>query len=81
MTDWELQKIIFAELQKIAPESDPAGLEPNESIREALDIDSYSFLKVLVGLNERTGIEIPESDYGQLGTLAGMLNYLRALLC
>lgn len=80
MTDWELQKIIFAELQKIAPESDPAGLEPNESIREALDIDSYSFLKVLVGLNERTGIEIPESDYGQLGTLAGMLNYLRAHL-
>ena len=73
MTDWELQKI--------APESDPAGLEPNESIREALDIDSYSFLKVLVGLNERTGIEIPESDYGQLGTLAGMLNYLRAHLC
>ena len=81
MTDWDLQKIIFAELQKIAPESDPAGLEPNESIREALDIDSYSFLKVLVGLNERTGIEIPESDYGQLGTLAGMLNYLRAHLC
>ena len=81
MTDWELQKIIYAELQKIAPESDPAGLEPNESIREALDIDSYSFLKVLVGLNERTGIEIPESDYGQLGTLAGMLNYLRAHLC
>ena len=81
MTDWELQKIIFAELQKIAPESDPAGLEPNESIREALDIDSYSFLKVLVGLNERTGIEIPEADYGQLGTLAGMLNYLRAHLC
>ena len=80
MTDWELQKIIFAELQKIAPESDPAGLEPNESIREALDIDSYSFLKVLVGLNERTGIEIPESDYGQLATLAGMLNYLRAHL-
>ena len=81
MNDWELQKIIFAELQKIAPESDPAGLEPNESIREALDIDSYSFLKVLVGLNELTGIEIPESDYGQLGTLAGMLNYLRAHLC
>ena len=80
MNDWELQKIIFAELQKIAPESDPAGLEPNESIREALDIDSYSFLKVLVGLNERTGIEIPESDYGQLATLAGMLNYLRAHL-
>jgi acyl carrier protein len=46
-----------------------------------LHIDSYSFQKVLVGLNERTGIEIPESDYGQLNTLAGMLNYLRAHLC
>ena len=27
MTDWELQKIIFAELQKIAPESDPAAVD------------------------------------------------------
>ena len=81
MTDRELQSIMFAELQKVAPESDPAGLDVHESIREGLDIDSYSFQKVLVGLNERTGIEIPESDYGQLGTLAGMLNYLRAHLC
>jgi len=80
MTDRELQSIMFAELQKVAPESDPSGLDVHESIREGLDIDSYSFLKVLVGLNERTGIEIPESDYGQLATLAGMLNYLRAHL-
>ena len=81
MNDRELQAIIFAELRKVAPESDPAGLAPGESIREGLDIDSYSFLKVLVGLNERTGIDIPEADYAQLATLAGMLNYLRAHLC
>ena len=80
MTDRELQSIMFAELLKVAPESDPAGLGVHESIREGLDIDSYSFLKVLVGLHDRTGIEIPESDYGQLATLAGMLNYLRAQL-
>jgi len=76
----QLQTIIFAELQNIAPECDPADLDPNENIREALDIDSYSFLKVLVGLNEQTGVNIPEADYGKLSTLQTMTDYLAARL-
>ena len=78
MNQEQLQTIIFAELKNIAPESDPAELSPDENIREALDIDSYSFLKVLVGLNEHTGIDIPEADYGKLSTLQAMTDYLAA---
>jgi len=80
MTEQELRAIIFAELRKVAPECDPATLAPDENIREALDIDSYSFLRVLVGLNEKTGVDIPESDYGKLSTLETMLAYLMARL-
>ena len=76
MNEQSLQAIIFAELKNIAPECDPAELDPNENIREALDIDSYSFLKVLVGLNEQTGVDIPEADYGKLSTLKAIKDYL-----
>lgn len=36
MTEQELRSIIVAELKKVAPESEPAVLAPDENIREAL---------------------------------------------
>lgn len=80
MTENELKESIFMELKKVAPESDPAGVDVNENIREALDIDSFSFLKVLVGIGDRTGVEIPEADYGKVSTVAAMMGYLAARL-
>lgn len=78
MTEKELKQIIFMELKNVAPECDPAGVDPEVNIREELDIDSYSFLKLLVGLNDRTGVEIAEADYEQVFTLGGILRYLSA---
>lgn len=80
MTEQELIAIIVAELKKVAPETDPAALAPEENLREALDIDSFSFLRVLVGIGEQTGIEIPEADYGKVGTMATMTGYLAVRL-
>ena len=78
MNEAEIKEAIFAVLRKIAPESDPASLRPDQNIREALDIDSFDFLRFLIGLNEKTGVEIPEADYGRLATLDGMTRYLTA---
>jgi len=80
MTDQELLEIIASELRKIAPECSIDDLDPDENIREAMDIDSYSFLSLLVGLAEKTGIEIPETDYGKVSTLAAMKHYLSTRL-
>lgn len=76
MTNDELKEIIYRNLMLIAPECDPTELLPNDNIRETLDIDSYGFLQLLVCLSEETGVEIPEADYAQVFTLAGMLGYL-----
>ena len=80
MTEQQLKEIIVLELKKVAPESSPLDLDPEENLREALDIDSYSFLRVLVVIGEQTGIEIPEADYGKVSTLAAMQGYLAASL-
>jgi acyl carrier protein len=74
----DLQQTIFEVLSQIAPEADPEDLEPNEDIREALDIDSFDFLNFLIGLNEQLGVDIPEADYGQLNTLDELVGYLQA---
>lgn len=76
MTEPAIQEAVFKVLGKIAPEADLNKLDPNENLREALDIDSFDFLQFIIRLHESLGIEIPESDYLQLTTLKGILRYL-----
>jgi len=80
MTEIEIRQAIFDTLRQIAPEADPQKIRPDENLREALDIDSFDFLNVLIGLHKRLGVEIPEADYGQLATLSGLVRYLSSKL-
>ena len=80
MTEAQLTETIFKVLGQIAPEADLSTLGPDENVRETLDIDSFDHLNFLIGLNAALGVEIPEADYGQLTTLAGIVSYLSARL-
>ena len=75
MTEIQIKRAIFDGLRKIAPESEPEALLPDANLRKALDIDSYDFLNFLIGLSEKLGIEVPESDYGKIRSLKEMLGY------
>jgi len=72
-----LQRVAAA-LADVAPEVDLAEVEPDEDLREELDIDSMDFLKLLEGIHAQLGVQIPEEDYGQLETLDALLDYLAA---
>ncbi|MDA8087366.1 MAG: phosphopantetheine-binding protein [Nitrospiraceae bacterium] len=76
MTDEEIKKTIFRVLGTIAPEADFGALSPAENLRQALDIDSFDFLNVVIGISKELGIDIPESDYGKITTLEEMAGYL-----
>lgn len=80
MTDDQIREAVFAALRHVAPDAEPATLEPEQKIREALEIDSYDFLQVLIDLNKRLGVDVPEADYGKLETIAGVVSYFRARL-
>jgi acyl carrier protein len=77
-TPEEIRAAALHVLAEIAPEADLAALDPHEPLREALDHDSMDFLNFLVGLKKATGIEVPESDYAQVATLATCVGYLAA---
>jgi acyl carrier protein len=78
MTDAEIRTLIADVLGGIAPEADLGTVAGDADLREAFDLDSMDFMNLVIGLHERTGIDIPEADYGQLFTLDGAVAYLQA---
>lgn len=62
----------------VAPEADLATVDPDERLRDALDIDSLDFLNIVERLHDLTGVPIPEDDYSKVGTLRDLSSYLAA---
>ncbi|MDP1536926.1 MAG: phosphopantetheine-binding protein [Burkholderiales bacterium] len=72
----QLRAAIFEAIGAIAPEVDPADIRPDQPLRQQVDLDSFDFLNVIIRLHENLGIDIPESDYGELQTLDRAVDYL-----
>jgi len=78
MSESEMRDVVIEALTQVAPEVDPSAIDPATSLTEQLDLDSMDMLNVIVAIGERTGIEVPERDYGRLSTLDGAVAYLQA---
>ena len=76
MTDDDARALIRSVMAEVAPEADVDNVGPDETMQEALDLDSIDFLNFVTGLHERTGLEIPERDYPELSTVEGAVRYL-----
>lgn len=57
---------------------DPAELSDDDLLIEDLGMDSESMLSLVIGLEERFEVEIPDSEISlaNLGTIARMVGYL-----
>ncbi len=78
MNEQELHDVVIRALTEVAPDVDPAAIDPQTDLTDQLDIDSIDFLNVLVNVHEQTGVEIPERDYPKLATLDDAVAYLLA---
>lgn len=65
-------------LRSIAPEIDPSTIDWQRALRRQVDLDSMDWLNFLVALNARLGVDVPETDYGRLVSLADVLDYIEA---
>jgi len=75
-TEQDLRALVISVVCQVAPDVDPAAIDPDAGLAEQLDIDSMDFLNIVVEINARTGIEIPERDYPKLSTLNDAVGYL-----
>jgi len=76
MTQDEIRSVVLKSLESIAPETDPSGIDPSESLREELDIDSMDFLNFVTALHEELKVDIPEADYAAVDSIDGAVAYV-----
>lgn len=72
----QAQDVVAEVLSQIAPNIDLQRLDRTQDMRRSLDLDSVDFLTVMQRLAQRTGIDIPEADYGQVATFDGLVAYV-----
>jgi len=78
VTRERVRSVVFEALGEIAPELDLAAVDPHADLREALDIDSFDYMRFLVRVSESLAVDIPERDASRLATLDGCISYLIA---
>ena len=78
MTREDLRQQILAALTSVAPEVDSAALDSAVPLRNQVDLDSMDFLRFLVELHARVGVDVPETDYPTLTSLDAIADYLSA---
>ena len=67
-------------IKTLAPETDTGNIVPDLPLRKQIDLDSMDWLNVLEAIRERIGVDVPETDYGKLGTLDNVVAYLASRL-
>lgn len=80
MTETELRERLLAILGGIAPEAREIDIDPEQSFRDQLDIDSMDFLNFVTAVHKQLGVPIPELDYPRLASLNGAVHYVLAKL-
>ena len=80
MTRDEVREAIVSILKDIAPDEDLNSIEDDAVLREQIDLDSMDFLDIVMELRKRFNIEVPESDYQELASMASCIKYLQPLL-
>jgi acyl carrier protein len=72
----EIEKAVLDALYSVAPEAEGERLDPTQSFRDQLDIDSMDFLNFLGAVRDALGVEVPEADYARVATLRDCVAYL-----
>lgn len=78
--DAALRQRILELLAGVAPDVDPATLNPGVEFREQFEFDSMDLFNFAAAVHQHFGIDIPEKDYRQLAALDRCMRYLRGRL-
>ena len=76
LTSQDLQQRVVALLTAIAPDIDPATIDPEQELRDQFDFDSMDRLHFATSLCKDFKIDIPEHDYPELAGLRKACDYV-----
>lgn len=76
----DIDQVMRTALGSVAPDLEIDQLDPELLIRDQADFDSMDTLNFAIALSRALGIDVPESDYGRLASLAECRRYLASKL-
>jgi acyl carrier protein len=76
MTREQARDLIFNVLAEIAPEVDRDDVDDGLDLTEQIDLDSMDYLTWMIGISEKTGLDIPQRDVSRFLTIEGAIAYL-----
>lgn len=75
-----IEQQVLAVFLQVAPDVDAARLKRDVPFRAQLDFDSMDTLNFAIGLNKQFGIDVPETQYRELASLARAAAFVTAAL-
>ncbi|MEU2164017.1 acyl carrier protein [Streptomyces sp. NPDC019208] len=78
MNRTEALELVKDSISHVVPGADFDALGPDDSFRDALEMDSLDFLGFVEALSDRSGVRIEDEDTPQLTTLSGTADFLVA---
>jgi acyl carrier protein len=80
MSDAELRQLLIELLKRIAGTGGvPEQLDDHQPLHEQIRLDSMDYLDLVIEIRKELNVQIPESDYKNLRSLASLVNYLGPL--
>ena len=80
MNSTEIKDLILEIIADIDEDAEFDDLNPDEALRDQLDLDSMDFLDIVMELRKRHQLQIPEDEYPKLATLNSCVEYLEPKL-
>lgn len=76
MNEAQIKAIFLEEINRIAPDIDPATVSDQDHLQDDLELDSMDVLNLVAALYKRLGTDIPETDYARISTPGKAVCYL-----
>jgi len=72
----EIKNTIRSIIHETAPEIEFEKIQMNLPLRDQVEIDSFDFYRMMVKVNQQTGVFIPDSEIARFSNLQDLMNYL-----
>lgn len=76
----QLRQRLLDALLSVAPEIDPASIDPARPLRRQVDLDSADWLNFMLAVHEALGVDVADADAPRLSTLDQWVDHCAARL-
>lgn len=76
MNSQEVKSLLKEIFHEIAPEIEFDHLNTSRALRDQVDIDSFDFYRIIVLVNQRSGVNVPDSKVAEFRNIDQLINYI-----